>query len=914
MALTKKRTLKYTLLPEVLPRIGSLFGTGFFHVAYLIAILFETVRLIPRAHPYLNPQNMGRFGIRHVIAEAAGNLQFKRANLDQIFIFATILAGLILLVIQIVLIGVAFFAQPVIAASFAEWFTLDAAAPLNGGNDDIALMLLDRVFGVQEIFNSCVSTAEPCTNHMGNNIDHTMAISYPYPIHLALHQLFYMYSIAIGIISMMIIVYFIITIIGETAVTGTPFGQRFNKTWAPVRLIMFFALLAPLNFGDRNEGLNGAQLITLWTAKFGSNFATNAWVIFNDETARAYYQPEELIAIPGAPDHSRLAQFFTLVSACVYGEKLTSDLDIQWYLVREDGPAVAVPNTTPEPGSNNTLNFTRQNINDSEAMLEWTNNAPPQVVIGLYDRIEYANYTGYVKPICGSFSVPTDTISEPGALRAFEAYFALANLYMPGHFLAGEVEGMAHCIMNRAVTLRNIDCDPADPYGDYQELIRTHMASIEGAANNQVQFAVDEQINNGDFDVTDELVAKGWGGAAIWFNRIAAMNGALAAAMYNIPTVTSYPLVMEMIKEQQMQNTNMLTVDSMFRPTLDDGNPVRLPRAQDDELASAYYQIFTIWSSNIQTADPETAIVGNPIIDTINAVFGTSGLFNMREPATGASDGNPSVHPLALMTSLGRSMVQAAVNNLAVAAGSTVGGGLLSIMQQFTGTATLLKTAGSFLFTVATTTIMIGLMLGYVLPLMPFIYFFFAIGGWIKSIFEAMVAMPIWALAHIRIDGEGMPGPGATNGYFLLFEIFLRPILILAGLLASILIFSAMVQVLNQIFDIMVVNVAGVDREAAADPTSILYYRGPIDELFYSVMYAAIVYMMGLSCFKLIDAVPNNILRWMGVSVATFKEQAGDPAGQLSDSMYRRGNMMVNQISGGFENNAGRLAIMAGGR
>lgn len=914
MALTKKKALKYTLLPELLPRIGSLFGTGFFHVAYLIAILFETVRLLPREHPYLNPQNLGRFGIRHVIAEAASNLKFKRANLDQIFIFATILAGLILLLVQIVLIGIAFFAQPVLAASFAEWFTLDLAAPLNGGNDDIALMLLDRVFGVEQIFNSCVSTAAVCTDHLGNDIDHGMSMAYPYPIHLALHQLFYMYSIAIGIISMMIIVYFIITIIGETAVTGTPFGQRFNRTWAPVRLIMFFALLAPLNFGDRNEGLNGAQLITLWTAKYGSNFATNAWVVFNDETARAYYQPNELVAIPGAPDLSRLAQFFTLVNACVHGEKLTSDTDIQWYLVREDGPAVTPGNTTAVPGSDDTLNFTRQ-FPISYEVLEWTNNAPPQVVIGVYDRIEYANYKGFVKPVCGSYSIPTDTIAEPGAQEIVEIYWAATNLYLPGGTtLAAQLHGMASCIMDRAVTLRNVDCDPADPYSDYQELVRTHLNYIQDLAEGWVEDGVDEQINNGDFNVTDQLVAKGWGGAAIWFNRIASMNGAIAAAIHNTPTVTAYPLVMEIVKEQQMQNTNTVTVSSMFSPTLDNGNPVRLPRAQDDELAAAYYQIFTIWSSNVQTADPETAIVGNPIIDTINAVFGTSGLFNMREPAVGASQGNPSVHPLALMTSLGRSMVQAAVNNLGVAAGTSVGGGLLGIMGQFTGTATLLKTAGSFLFTVATTTIMVGLMLGYVLPLMPFIYFFFAVGGWIKSIFEAMVAMPIWALAHIRIDGEGMPGPGATNGYFLLFEIFLRPILILAGLLASIMIFSAMVQVLNQIFDIMVVNVSGVDREAAADPTNILYYRGPIDELFYTIMYAAIVYMMGLSCFKLIDTVPNNILRWMGVSVATFKEQAGDPAGQLSDSMYRRGNMMVNQLSGGFENNAGRLAIMAGGR
>ena len=63
-------------------------------------------------------------------------------------------------------------------------------------------------------------------------------------------------------------------------------------------------------------------------------------------------------------------------------------------------------------------------------------------------------------------------------------------------------------------------------------------------------------------------------------------------------------------------------------------------------------------------------------------------------------------------------------------------------------------------------------MLFYIIPFMPFIYFFFAVGTWVKAIFEAMVGVPLWALAHIRIDGQGLPGDAAMNGYYLLLEIF----------------------------------------------------------------------------------------------------------------------------------------------
>ena len=39
--------------------------------------------------------------------------------------------------------------------------------------------------------------------------------------------------------------------------------------------------------------------------------------------------------------------------------------------------------------------------------------------------------------------------------------------------------------------------------------------------------------------------------------------------------------------------------------------------------------------------------------------------------------------------------------------------------------------------------------------------------------------------------------------------------------------------------------------------------------------------MMGMSSFKLIDTIPNNILRWMGQTVATFGDLREDAAAGL---------------------------------
>ena len=139
-----------------------------------------------------------------------------------------------------------------------------------------------------------------------------------------------------------------------------------------------------------------------------------------------------------------------------------------------------------------------------------------------------------------------------------------------------------------------------------------------------------------------------------------------------------------------------------------------------------------------------------------------------------------------------------------------------------------------------------------------------------------MVGVPLWALAHLRIDGEGLPGNSAANGYFLIFEIFLRPILTVFGLIAATLIFTAQVRVLHFLWSIVTENLTGFDQGdpvigvAGASNPLLSFKRSIIDEFFFSIVYAIIVYMMAIAAFKLIDKIPDNLLRWMGSSVSSF--------------------------------------------
>ena len=53
-----------------------------------------------------------------------------------------------------------------------------------------------------------------------------------------------------------------------------------------------------------------------------------------------------------------------------------------------------------------------------------------------------------------------------------------------------------------------------------------------------------------------------------------------------------------------------------------------------------------------------------------------------------------------------------------------------------------------------------------------------------------------------------------------------------------------------------------------------------------------------MSSFKLIDTIPNNILRWMGQSVATFNDSREDPAKGLV-SKATIGSQQVSSRLGG---------------
>lgn len=854
MAITKNDILRYMFFPQVAPRIKDFISSGFSNLAYFMALVYRAVNLLPASHPYLQTGSIGKFGIRNVLSEAANNLVFSAKHIDQIIIFFALIAGIAILAVQFLLLLAVMFINPASAAemptNYSDFFK--TANPEN----DIALRLLDSVFGVPKIFGS---------SELGDTET---------AFHTALHGLFQFYSVGLLVIAVMIVIYFIFAILAETAQTGTPFGKRYNHAWAPIRLVAAIGLLIPISYG-----MNSGQWITLYAAKFGSGFATNGWNKFN-EGLRDFITPEELVAKPNIPSLKDVSAFMMMAHACNAGfikvDNGFEEGDIDAWLISADGAV------DPKPLSSTLFSDAVEHAAGKNILIR----------IGKKSD-EYTEHAGNVYPHCGEITLindrPIDTDEEGTEIISGEQLItARYYLLMKDMWLKNNPTYTKMAEQAKEMMLNRLDHDPKDdPEPELkEEIVSAATKHIEDWIDNAAELLIR------DFRKDKEYQEYGWGGAAIWYNKIADVNGKMTNGLMNKPQIVKYPDAMQFVCKKKQQQDKVVDPKNCYNPRASKGKDIYFVSVKDEAIASALSDVFDYWHK-----DPDGQ-TGNAFIDTINVILGTQGLFDMCK--------NADIHPLAQLSSVGKGLVEAAIRNL----GFAMGTGAAGILTPYFGPT--LSAASSFLVTVASIGILIGFILYYLIPFMPFLYFLFAVGGWVKGLFEAMVGVPLWALAHLRIDGNGLPGDAGLNGYFLVFEIFLRPILIIFGLLASILIFGAMVKVLNEIFYLVVSNLSGFDsssiesgcgiggskdgKSSGSPVGGIDFLRGPVDEFFFTIVYAILVYMIGMSSFKLIDLIPNNILRWMGAGVSTYNDQSGEPAEGLVSKMAIGGGIMGQQL------------------
>lgn len=146
-----------------------------------------------------------------------------------------------------------------------------------------------------------------------------------------------------------------------------------------------------------------------------------------------------------------------------------------------------------------------------------------------------------------------------------------------------------------------------------------------------------------------------------------------------------------------------------------------------------------------------------------------------------------------------------------------------------------------------------GAFLAFILPLMPYILWVVAVTGYFLLVVEAVVAVTLWAFAHLRMDGDGISG-AATAGWTMLLSLILTPVLMVFGFIVGMTIFRVTAGLLiGGIFPAMSGILGG---------TSGFIFLLALPAIV--VMVAIMMLVLIERSFSLISEFPNRVLAWIG--------------------------------------------------
>ncbi len=640
---------------------------------------------------------------------------------------------------------------------------------------------------------------------------------------VALQKMLAIYSETMMIIGGFIVLYYIVTVVVEAAQTGKPLGGRFS-VWAPARLAIAIMMLVPV---PTSGGYNGAQLIIFQSISWGSNLATNIWVTgLNAYKSQCDTSTMENCMV-GFPQTSNNAEFIRgvfLITGCqaAYNAKVA------------DG-----------------------GVDSSQRVTL-------RVVPDYATKTTIHNYgTKVDQDYCGSYQLPWTAAEESGSWSTGETFSAgppsfetismneginaVKQGYMGAYASLFEGNWDVITVAEEIVSIINPgDSGNADELYTQDKLDRhvilSWSANYKAALDAKVKEAIEKQNTLADI-VLPMGKTGGWANAGAFFMTLARLNGGVQSAVSNSPSIIKMP---EILTNPQItpsgvdeDNKGIVTVHEMMKKMVKWWNDYPLNDNSASELNMYGY-------GRMQSASPDDATGQAGSIDA-NSVFNF-----FTGPLGHSLKVQDTLNPLGELMTLGGIITNTALLGVIFGAVFTNALGVPGL--------------GYFIMTISGLFMAMGVALWIVLPLLPFFYFTFGVVNWVIAVFEAIVGAPLWALSFLKIDGAGLPA-GGMNGIYLIFLLFIHPTLMIFGLIGSILAFSAAVSFLNTTFSLAMESIA------SGQPAS------GISGFFYIIMYVIIVYMLGQSCFKMIDTIPKKIVRFMkGNDTSTYGE-LGDAQG-----------------------------------
>lgn len=416
--------------------------------------------------------------------------------------------------------------------------------------------------------------------------------------------------------------------------------------------------------------------------------------------------------------------------------------------------------------------------------------------IGLVVNYAYNMTLGDGTPTCGAINLETPAMGKTN-LAGVSVDTAAMQKNVLDAVLAADIRGPVETVArNFWMSKKTQDLAPLmqivmTATNDYTSRLTEQAAQMRS----QLEKAISDRSTtlnqwglgtNGDATNTaNRLDSLGWSGAGAYYLEFARLNGQTLSLMTATPNVTtpSYSgigsaLASDVAPLIQSAHTFLGNIDAMVATT--DG--MSAPGGNGD-----------LYSGAMPGGDGSSVVTQLFRALHLND-YALQMLVGFMEPS---GTGGYWIDPFGNLMSLGHWLITLSVTTMGTASvlssnAGTISTGILSLLAgqpEGAVAAGLGHMAMQFFSTPimagCMAMLMPGLTIAFVLPMVPYVMWIAGIASWLILVCEAVVAAPLWMLAHMTLNGEGLHG-NARQGYALLFDVLFRPTLMLFGLFSGI--------------------------------------------------------------------------------------------------------------------------------
>lgn len=161
-----------------------------------------------------------------------------------------------------------------------------------------------------------------------------------------------------------------------------------------------------------------------------------------------------------------------------------------------------------------------------------------------------------------------------------------------------------------------------------------------------------------------------------------------------------------------------------------------------------------------------------------------------------------------------------------------------------------------------------------------------ALAAYFIAVASTLVAAPLWVIAHAFPDGEGLIGRHARKGYVMAFEVLIRPVLIVTGIVLTLILTSCITKVIIQFMTAFVGAYSAFETFSVG--TQLLWSVAMVTMVWTTLLYIG---------RRLIIEFPNSVITVIGGVATSF------------GAVEQSSNATVNSINGMI----GRFGAAVGG-